>query len=144
HWELYKGFAEIGGVVHTHSTWAVSWAQAARDIPVYGSTHADHWAGPVPLVRQLTPSEIQNSYEASTGTAILDSFRERKLDPLALPGAILPHHGPFTWGPNLKKAYENAVALEEIAKMAANTEAINSSAREIPKSMADKHFSRKH
>lgn len=144
HLVLYQGFPDIAGIVHTHSTYAVAWAQAGRDIPVYGSTHADHWAGPIPLVRQLEDREIQEDYEAASGKAIIDSFRERRLDPLDFPGAILPHHGPFCWGQSMKKAVENAIALEEISKMAFLTERISPDAGAIPRAMANKHYTRKH
>ncbi|KGE72083.1 L-ribulose-5-phosphate 4-epimerase AraD [Spirochaeta lutea] len=144
HRELYRGFRTIGGIVHTHSIHAVAWAQAERAIPVYGSTHADHWADQIPLVRPLTAKEIEEEYEKATGTAILESFLERGLDPLEHPGALLPHHGPFTWGRTAMDAARNAVALEAVAQMAALTEQITPKPQSIPRPMADKHYSRKH
>ena len=144
HRALYLGFRTIGGIAHTHSTHAVAWAQAGREIPAYGSTHADHWAGPVPLTRLLTAKEIDASYETSTGIAIAETFAARGLDPLEYPGTLLPHHGPFTWGATAMEAARNAVALEAMAEMAVLTERITKKPKSIPRPMADKHYSRKH
>ena len=98
HVELYKAFPKVGGVVHTHSTEAVGWAQAGRDIPFYGTTHADYFYGPIPAARSLTESEINTAYEKETGTVIIETFRERQIDPMAVPGVTVRNHGPFTWG----------------------------------------------
>lgn len=141
---LYMEFVEIGGIVHTHSTYATSWAQSCRPIPPYGSTHADHWNGPVPLVRELTSEEIAADYEGSTGLAIVEGFRRQNLSPLEAPGALLPHHGPFTWGKTVADAAKNAIALEAIAHMALNSEMINPRTEVIPNYMAEKHYMRKH
>jgi len=144
HLELYRAFPEVGGIVHTHSSFAVSWAQAEMEIPCYGTTHADHFYGSVPLTRQLTAEEIEEAYEANTGKVIAERFRREKLNPLHFPGVLLPHHGPFTWGTDCYGAVKNAIALEEIAKMAFYTETLNPSARETSPSQLNKHFSRKH
>ena len=142
HIELYKAYPEIGGVVHTHSPWATSWAQAGRDIPCYGTTHADYFYGDIPCVRVLTPDEIKEDYEKNTGLVIVEAIGEE--DPLFLPGILCSNHGPFTWGKDSHDAVHNAVVLEEVAKMASCTESINKSASKAPKSMQDKHFMRKH
>jgi len=141
---LYREFKEIGGVVHTHSCYATSWAQACRPVPAFGSTHADHWNGSIPLVRELTALEIERDYEGATGQAIVDSFRLEGLVPLESPGALLPHHGPFTWGKTAAAAAQNAIALEAIAEMAYHSELINPRLSEIPPSMSEKHYTRKH
>lgn len=141
---LYREFEEIGGIVHTHSCYATSWAQSCRPIPAFGSTHADHWSGSIPLVRELTPLEIERDYEGATGQAIVDSFRSEGLRPLESPGALLPHHGPFTWGKTAAAAARNAIALEAIAGMALHSELINPRLSIIPAPMAEKHYTRKH
>lgn len=142
HLELYKAFPEIGGIVHTHSPWATSWAQAARSIPCYGTTHADYFYGPIPCVRNLTKEEIDTGYEKHTGTSIIEAFEGK--NPMFCPGCICANHGPFTWGKNPDEAVHNAVVLEEVAKMAARAEALNPDIRETPQAMQDKHFNRKH
>ncbi len=142
HVELYKAFPEIGGVVHTHSPWATSWAQAARSIPCYGTTHADYFYGPIPCVRNLTKEEIDEAYEKNTGVSIIEAFRDN--NPVYCPGCICANHGPFTWGKNPAEAVHNAVVLEEVAKMAARAEALNPDIKETPQAMQDKHFYRKH
>lgn len=144
HLELYKAFKDIGGIVHTHSSYATSWAQSGRDIPCYGTTHADYIYGNVPCVRCLTKEEIDQNYEKNTGLLIAEEFNKRSIDPLATPAVLCKNHGPFAWGTTASKAVECAVVLEEIAKMAYRTELINSSAAPAPKELQDKHYFRKH
>lgn len=144
HVELYKSFAEISGIVHTHSPHAVGWAQAGRDIPCYGTTHADYFYGSVPCTRNLTAQEVDEDYELNTGKVIAETFAERKLDPLAVPGVICHSHGPFTWGKNAAQAVYHAVVLEEVAKMAMYTVNIFAQAPEAPQYVQDKHYLRKH
>ena len=144
HLELYRGFPEINGIVHTHSIHATAWAQAERGIPGYGTTHADHWAGEVPLVRCLTRDEVEEAYERATGEVIVQWFKRKGLDPLHYPGGLVSHHGPFTWGKTVKYAVDNAVALEALARMAMITEELNPSMPPLPDFIAGKHFSRKH
>ncbi len=144
HLELYRSFDTIGGVVHTHSIYATAWAQAAQPIPCYGTTHADHFFGPVPVTRQLTADEIETGYEKYSGTVIVDHFRKKNIDPLHIPAALLPHHGPFTWGKSAAEAVKNAVALEAVARMALYTEEIDADAVETPSVQLNKHFLRKH
>lgn len=144
HVELYKAFPNVGGVVHTHSTEAVGWAQAGRDIPFYGTTHADYFYGPIPAARSLTADEIDRAYEMETGTVIIETFRERDLDPMAVPGIVVRNHGPFTWGKSPEEAVYHSVVLEEVAKMARFTEAINPQVEEAPRFLMDKHYLRKH
>jgi len=142
HLELYKAFPEVGGVVHTHSTYAVAWAQAGCDIPCYGTTHADYFYGSVPCVRNLTAEEIDEDYEGNTGKTIIEAFEGR--NPMYTPGALCKNHGPFAWGKDGVNAVHNAVVLEEIAKMAILTRIVNPDAGETPTCMSDKHFLRKH
>ena len=144
HIELYKAYPEIGGIVHTHSSFATAWAQAGRDIPCYGTTHADYIYGPVPCARVLTPEEIGEDYERNTGLVIVETFRERQLNPMHVPCVLCANHGSFTWGKDAAEAVHNAVVLEECAKMAAWTELIGPKAGPAPVSMQDKHFLRKH
>lgn len=144
HTVLYNRFANIGGIVHTHSAWATSWAQAGRDIPCYGTTHADYIYGEVPCVRNLTKEEIDEAYELNTGVLIADEFERRNKDYVAVPAVLCKNHGPFTWGKDADQAVYNAVVLEEVAKMALNTELINPKAEPAPDSIKDKHFYRKH
>ncbi len=144
HAVLYNRFPEIGGIVHTHSPWATSWAQAGRDIPCYGTTHADYIYGEVPCVRCLTKEEIEEAYEHNTGVLIADEFEQRGKDYIAVPAVLCKNHGPFTWGKNAMEAVHNAVVLEEVAKMAARSEQINPSLRPAPQELQDKHYYRKH
>ena len=143
HLVLYKKYPEIGGVVHTHSPEATSWAQAGRSIPLYGTTHADYFFGEIPCARSLTPEEIDSAYEKNTGLVIIETFEERKLNPMHTPGVLCKNHGPFTWGKDAAEAVHNAVVLEEVAKMAAKTELINPKVLPAPDSIRDKHFYRK-
>lgn len=144
HLELYKAFPEIGGIVHTHSPYAVGWAQAGRDIPAYGTTHADYFYDPVPCCRSLTEQEVEEDYERNTGLVIVETFRQRELDPVHVPGAICRNHGPFTWGKDAAQAVYHAVVLEEVAKMAVYTTQIAPDAQPAPQYVLDKHFLRKH
>ncbi len=141
---LYQRFPQIGGIAHTHSRHATSWAQACREIPCYGTTHADTFYGPVPLCRPLTSGEIEEAYEWNTGLVIAEHFEKNQLDPLHLPGVLLSFHAPFAWGETPAKAVENAIIIEEVAGMALQTEAINPQAATAPQSISDKHFLRKH
>lgn len=142
HLEVYKAFAEIGGIVHTHSSWATAWAQAGRAIPCYGTTHADYFYGEIPCGRELTKAEIEEAYEQNTGLVIRDAFRD--INPLHVPGILLAYHGPFAWGRNASEAVHNAVVLEEVAKMAYHTESLKKEASFAPQELQDKHFQRKH
>ncbi len=142
HLVLYREFPEIGGVVHTHSTWATSWAQAGRDIPCYGTTHADYFYGDIPCVRNLTLEEINGPYEYNTGLVIVEALKGT--DVMAIPAVLCKNHGPFTWGASPEEAVHNAVVLEELAKMAANTEMINPKVARAPQSIMDRHYYRKH
>lgn len=144
HLELYKAFPEIGGIVHTHSPYATSWAQAGRSIPCYGTTHADYIYGEVPCVRCLTKEEIDEAYETNTGKLIVSEFKRRKKEIMAVPAVLCKNHGPFTWGKDAKEAVHNAVVLEEVAKMAYRTESINSKVEPAPQELQDKHYYRKH
>ena len=142
HLELYRAFADIGGVVHTHSTHATAWAQARREIPVFGTTHADSFYGPIPCTRLVTGKEIRGDYEANTGKVIVERFKD--LDPGQVPGVLVACHGPFAWGPDPDTAVHNAVVLEHLADLAARTVAIDMYTRVIPDDLLDKHFLRKH
>jgi len=142
HLELYKAFPAIGGVVHTHSPWATSWAQASRSIPCYGTTHADYFYGEIPCARSLTAAEIHDNYEKNTGLVIVETFKDR--DPLHVPGILCANHGPFTWGKDAIMAVHNAVVLEEVAKMAYQTEMLRADVQPATTELQDKHFLRKH
>ncbi len=144
HIELYKAFPELGGVVHTHSPHAVAWAQAGSDIPCFGTTHADYFYGPIPCARSLTPAEVDEDYERNTGKVIIETFGERKLNPVHVPAVICRNHGPFTWGKDAAQAVYHAVVLEEVAKMAMYTRQINGQVEPAPQHVQDKHFLRKH
>lgn len=144
HLEFYKNFKNIGGVVHTHSTNATSWAQAGKDIPALGTTHADYFYGSVPCTREMTKQEIVNDYELNTGKVIVETFNTRKINPDDMPGVLVRNHGPFTWGKDPMNAVHNAVVLEELAKMALNTIIINPQVEKMPDVLLDKHYLRKH
>ena len=144
HIELYKRYADIGGVVHTHSPEATSWAQAGRSIPLYGTTHADYFYGEIPCARGLTQEEIDEAYEKNTGLVIIETFDSRGLNPVYTPAVLCVNHGPFTWGKDAAEAVHNAVVLEEVAKMALKTELINPKVTSAPDRIRDKHFFRKH
>lgn len=144
HAVLYQAFPEIGGVVHTHSTWATIWAQAGLDVPAMGTTHADTFYGSVPCARFLTQEEIDRGYEAETGHAIVETFKTRGIDPMAVPGVLLHGHGPFTWGKTADSAVMNAVVLDEVAKMNLFARDLNHFAEPLPQRILDKHYLRKH
>ncbi|MBO7426174.1 MAG: L-ribulose-5-phosphate 4-epimerase [Clostridiales bacterium] len=144
HIYLYKKFPKIGGVVHTHSSFATSWAQAGRDVPCYGTTHADYFYGNIPCARSLTTEEIEGEYELNTGVIIGEEFDKRGIDYEAVPGVLCTNHGPFTWGKDGHEAVHNAVVLEEVAKMAFRTEIINKDVKPAPQNIQDKHYFRKH
>lgn len=144
HAVLYKEFTDVNSIVHTHSLNAVTWAQAGRDLPVYGTTHADAFYGPVPNTRQLTEQEVKDAYEVNTGNVIVETFKERTLDPVAVPGVLVNGHGPFTWGKSVKEAVENSLILDEISKMATITEQNMAEGNRLPEYVLDKHYFRKH
>ena len=144
HLELYKAFPQLGGIVHTHSPYAVAWAQAGEDIPCYGTTHADYFYGPIPCARHLTQEELDEDYEKNTGKVIIEEFTVRDIDPAAVPAVICRSHGPFTWGKNPAQAVYHAVVLEEIAKMASFTRMVKPDADPAPQHVLDKHYMRKH
>lgn len=144
HVELYKAFPEIRGIVHTHSSYATSWAQAGRSIPCYGTTHADYIYGEVPCVRNLSKEEIEEAYEENTGRLIVAEFQRMKKDPMAVPAVLCKNHGPFAWGKDAMDAVHNAVVLEEVAKMAYRAETINPQIAPAPQELQDKHYFRKH
>lgn len=143
HLELYKAFPEIGGVVHTHSTHAVVFAQAGMEIPPLGTTHADYFYGAVPVSRSLTRDEVQEAYEKNTGRVIVETVHETEREPLAVPGVLVRNHGPFTWGKDPAEAVYHSVVLEEIAEMAWKTLQINPAAA-LPPYILEKHYQRKH
>lgn len=146
HLVLYKNFPGIGGVVHTHSRWATAWAQAGRDIPAYGTTHADYFYGPVPCTRRMKSREIEGAYEAETGKVIVEEFEGR--DPADIPAVLVRSHGPFTWGKDCFEAVYHAVVLEETARMAALSEWLApggpGTLDPMQQKLLDKHFLRKH
>ena len=144
HLELYKAFKDIGGIVHTHSPHAVAWAQAGKDIPCYGTTHADYFYGSIPCTRQLSQQELDEDYEKNTGTVIIETFRTRQIDPDAVPAVICRSHGPFTWGKDPARAVYHAGVLEEVARMAILTCQIDKDASPAPRRILDKHYFRKH
>ena len=141
HLELYRQFQNIGGVVHTHSEWATSWAQAGRGIPAVGTTHADYFYGEIPCTRKMTEAEIKGEYELETGKVIVETFKG--LDPDMIPGVLVNNHAPFTWGKNADDAVHNAVVIEEVAKMTFRSLQLNA-ATTMDQVLLDKHFLRKH
>ena len=144
HAVLYKHYPQIGGIAHTHSTWATIWAQAGLDVQAMGTTHADTFYGSVPCARFLTEKEVNDGYEVETGKVIIETFEERGLDVLAVPGILLQGHGPFTWGKDAKSAVMNSVVLDEVSKMNFFTQKLNGLAEELPQRILDKHYLRKH
>jgi L-ribulose-5-phosphate 4-epimerase len=142
HLELYRAFGSIGGITHTHSLYATAWAQACRDIPALGTTHADYFAGPIPCTKPMTDNDIQGDYEANTGKVIIERFAS--MDPLEFPAVLVANHGPFTWGQDVDKAVENASVLEHLAHLAIETLRVESQTRDINRVLLDKHFRRKH
>jgi L-ribulose-5-phosphate 4-epimerase len=141
HLALYRASERIGGVVHTHSTWATAWAQAQREIPIFGTTHADLWGDPIPLTRAMTQAEIELDYEAATGTALAELIAEHGPE---LPCALVRGHGPFSWGPDAPAAVQTAVTLEEVAHLALLTTVLHPSAPTLASALREKHFQRKH
>lgn len=148
HLELYKNFENIGGVVHTHSSWACAWAQAGRDVPAYGTTHADFANGAIPCARGLTKEEVESAYEKNTGSVIVEEFSRRGITPEECPAVLVHRHGPFTWGSDPFKAVENALILDEVAKMAYHTEVAAANGKDsnigIEDYLLEKHYQRKH
>ncbi len=144
HVEIYKAFKDVGGVVHTHSSYATSWAQAGRSIPCYGTTHADYFYGDIPCVRCLTKDEIESAYEENTGLLIVSEFERMGKDPVAVPAVLCKNHGVFAWGKDAHEAVHNAVVTEEVAKMAYRCEVINPQVKPAPQELQDKHYYRKH
>ena len=142
HVALYNAFPNIGGVVHTHSRWATSWAQAGRSIPAYGTTHGDYFYGPIPCTRKMTPEEIRGEYEKETGSVIVETFAESSAD--EIPAVLVHSHGPFAWGVSPMDAVHNAVVLEELAFMAFHTEALTPNMPSMQQELLDKHYLRKH
>jgi len=141
HTFLYKQFPQLGGIVHTHSTYAVAWAQACRSIPALGTTHADHFYGPIPCTRVLTADEVEQAYEYNTGKVIVETFSD--IDPIAVPAVLVANHGPFAWGSTPEKAVYNAVVLEQVAKMAFLTTQLGND-NPIASYILNKHYQRKH
>jgi L-ribulose-5-phosphate 4-epimerase len=142
HLVLYRAFKEIGGIVHTHSLFGTAWAQARREIPALGTTHADYFEGPIPCTRLMKAAEIKTDYEANTGRVIVERFG--RLDPLARPGVLVASHAPFAWGKSVMDAVHNAVVLEQVARMASETLRVNPAIRPMQPVLLDKHYSRKH
>jgi len=142
HLILYRAFGTIGGIAHTHSLYATAWAQARREIPAFGTTHADYWNGPVPCTRAMKAAEIRGDYEANTGHVIVERFSQ--LDPLARPGVLVSSHGPFAWGESVEVAVRHSVILEHLARLASETLRIQPETRAIQRALLEKHFSRKH
>lgn len=142
HLVLYRAFETVGGVVHTHSRAATAWAQARRELPCFGTTHADYFHGAVPVTKPLSATEIEGDYEANTGHAIVKRFA--RLDPMEIPAVLVASHGPFTWGKNAAEAAHHAVILEELARIALDTVALSPPGKPIAKALLDRHFFRKH
>lgn len=142
HLALYRAFQEIGGITHTHSSFATAWAQAGKALPCFGTTHADSFYGEVPCTRWMSEQEIERDYEGETGKVIVEAFEGR--NPLHVPGVLVRGHGPFTWGKDAAQSVYNAVVLEETAKMAIHTLLVNPETQALPKALQDKHFLRKH
>lgn len=144
HVALYNAFPTLGGVVHTHSRWATSFAQAGRGIPAFGTTQGDYFYGEIPVTRKMTPEEIAGSYELETGNVIIETFRERRIDPDQVPAALVYSHGPFAWGKDAMNAVHNVVVLEEVAFMAFHAMALTPGLPPMQQELLDKHYLRKH
>ncbi|MGO4694633.1 L-ribulose-5-phosphate 4-epimerase [Paenibacillus sp. 2TAB26] len=141
---LYKSFPSIGGIVHTHSPWATSWAQAGRSIPSLGTTHGDYFYGEVPCTRAMTEAEINGAYELETGNVIVETFNKNHIDPNQVPSVLVNSHAPFCWGKDPHNAVHNAVVLEEVAKMALHTYQLNPNVQPMDQALLDRHYLRKH
>jgi L-ribulose-5-phosphate 4-epimerase len=144
HLELYRAFPALGGVVHTHSNWATVWAQACREIPALGTTHADYFRGAIPCTPALSVAQIQGAYEKETGLAIVEHFRANGIDPAQMPAVLVANHGPFVWGPDADTAVHNAAVLELTAQMAFQTLQLQPGLPAMPTPLLEKHFLRKH
>ncbi len=144
HEALYKAFPNLGGIVHTHSRWATTFAQAKRDIPAMGTTHGDYFYGAIPCTRLMTPAEIAGEYEKETGNVIIEEFHSRNIDADQIPGVLVASHGPFAWGKDAMEAVHNAVVMEEVAFMALNAMALNPNLGPMQQALLDKHYLRKH
>ena len=145
HLSLYKSFADITGIVHTHSTWATVYAQCGKDIPAYGTTHADYFYGPIPCTRALTDEEVAGEYEKNTGLVIAEAFEKRNLDPVSMPAVIVKNHGPFTWGKSPTEAVKNAAILELVAHLAIHTRMLGGAKTEsVSVNLLKRHYDRKH
>jgi L-ribulose-5-phosphate 4-epimerase len=144
HLVLYRAFAGIGGIVHTHSLYATAWAQACKPLLAYGTTQADYWYGDVPVTRQLAPAEIKHDYEKNTGEVIVETFKKMSMDPAHHPAVLVASHGPFTWGRDVFDAVHNASVLEYVARLNSETLKINPKIKPMPTKLLDKHFLRKH
>ena len=143
HLELYRQFPDLGGVTHTHSVNAVAFAQAGMDVPALGTTHADYFYGPVPCTRSLTQEEVESDYELNTGKVIVETLRQRGIEPLSVPGIVVRNHGPFTWGKDPAASVYHAVVLDTVAEMTLKTLLLNPQAA-MPQFILDKHYYRKH
>jgi len=144
HLELYKEFSEIEGIVHTHSPWAVSFAQAGMNIPIAGTTQADYFYGSIPITREMKENEIIKEYEKQTGTVIIETFKELDIKPSQVPGVLVNDHGPFTWGTSPEEAVHNSVVLEQVAEMTYHSMQLNSEGIKMSQNLLDKHYLRKH
>ncbi|USB31959.1 L-ribulose-5-phosphate 4-epimerase [Paenibacillus sp. YPG26] len=142
HVVLYRSFPDIGGIVHTHSPWGTSWAQAGRSLPAYGTTHSDYFYGEIPVTRPMTKAEIEGDYERETGNVIVERFRD--LDPNQIPGVLVHAHAPFVWGKDANHAVHNAVVLEEVAKIAGRMLTLNPESAPMDQVLLDRHYLRKH
>ncbi len=143
HLVIYRNFPEVGGVVHTHSTYATGWAQSGLDIPSLGTTHADYFHDAIPCTRSMTEAEVKGQYELETGNVIVDTFQSRGINPVHTPGVLVKNHGPFSWGKDANEAVYHAVVMEEVAKMASVTYTVNPRPT-MSELLVEKHFSRKH
>lgn len=144
HLALYKAFPSLGGIVHTHSRWATSFAQAGIGIPAFGTTHGDYFYGEIPCTRKMTPSEISGAYELETGNVIIETYQSRNIDPAQVPAVLVNSHGPFTWGTSPSNAVHNAVVLENVAFMAFHALALKPDLSPMQQALLDKHYLRKH